>query len=581
MNTDQSPLFAEYLDLCSRAGWDDLIITYPMPITSEDVLIVVDMQNDFVPCDDVNPVGGAFGVAEGGHIVGSIVQLMEHFAASGAMVIATRDYHPYDHCSFHPVGPFPRHCVQGSVGSKFYKDIGECLHELWALKRRAEVVFKGFHEDVDSFGSFEYKEEDLGSRVTCVKESNRLHGCTLNAWTGSVALKCSNQDEDVDAPPDVLSVLSRETLKQLLNKVGTKRVFACGLALDFCVLDTVLNATAAGFEEVYVVLDATRAAHIRGIGQVGSGFLSDPVELKTKMLAHGVKVVPTTALVLPTVQGPSRALQYQEAVGDMFPRALGPFALVPAIGLELTIDSTKERYVATGPQREIVSLAYHSLKPEGLTSPVTKITLSDKTKNALEIPAAATHFVWAFPVPSAGFTDQAWGYFAITTPSAAFFALGGFVYLNDAGGIEAVRALSVGGGLTFQPPAKWRGSGYSQALASRWHKVTAPYMKEKGVKLFTWVNPSEVITPVGGGVPWEVCKHGAFAYLFNEDLTVEDGRNTFFEVSPEATKPQALGHVKASQFRELVKKKASAVAGQLGLNQREDMWAQARRGWFC
>ena len=91
---------------------------------------------------------------------------------------------------------------------------------------------------------------------------------------------------DVNAPPDVLAVLEdgvdrqRRTLAQALEaKRG--RLFVCGLALDFCVMDSCLNAVAAGVEGVHMVLDACRAAHIAGVGAHGSGFLSDPREARS------------------------------------------------------------------------------------------------------------------------------------------------------------------------------------------------------------------------------------------------------------------------------------------------------------
>ena len=64
---------------------------------------------------------------------------------------------------------------------------------------------------------------------------------------------------------------------------GKKRIFVCGLALDFCVMDTCINATFNGFKDVHYVLDAARAAHIPGVGLYGSGFLSDPQDVRQKL----------------------------------------------------------------------------------------------------------------------------------------------------------------------------------------------------------------------------------------------------------------------------------------------------------
>lgn len=63
----------------------------------------------------------------------------------------------------------------------------------------------------------------------------------------------------------------RRNLVELL--AGKRRLFVCGLALDFCVADSAHNARDAGFDNVFMVLDAARAAHIPGVGGFGSGFL--------------------------------------------------------------------------------------------------------------------------------------------------------------------------------------------------------------------------------------------------------------------------------------------------------------------
>eukprot|EP00662_Eupelagonemidae_sp_cell21_P037570 gene37570-48112_t len=72
------------------------------------------MQNDFVPKDAVNPDGGRFAVPEGAQAAQHCSALMHAFADAGGVVVATRDYHPHDHCSFSGHGGhFPAHCVQG------------------------------------------------------------------------------------------------------------------------------------------------------------------------------------------------------------------------------------------------------------------------------------------------------------------------------------------------------------------------------------------------------------------------------------------------------------------------------------
>jgi len=295
-----SPIFREYLQLLAAGGGEALVASNVGKIQPTDALIVVDMQNDFVPRDANNPEGGLLGVAEGGQISHQIVQLMKHFAGAGAAVVATRDYHPVNHCCFLPGGTFARHCVQGTIGSHFYQPVGVCIRE---LQQHCQTVFKGFHESIDSFGGIRYPDTDAMRARLCHSEakdfSRRLQGCTLASWTGSYVLSCSN-DKDVNAPPDVLAAYDRQSLTDWCVSKGVKRVFACGLALDYCVQDTVINASKAGFE-AFMVLDAARALHNPLVGTIGSGFYEDPAEMVDKFTAVSVGLV-SSAMVCPTVQ---------------------------------------------------------------------------------------------------------------------------------------------------------------------------------------------------------------------------------------------------------------------------------------
>jgi len=78
-----------------------------------DALIVVDVQNDFLP-------GGALAVPDGAAVLPAINACLARFAARKLPVFATRDWHPADHCSFHAQGgPWPPHCIAGTVGAAF------------------------------------------------------------------------------------------------------------------------------------------------------------------------------------------------------------------------------------------------------------------------------------------------------------------------------------------------------------------------------------------------------------------------------------------------------------------------------
>jgi len=296
-------------------GWGD------RALTPDDTLLIIDMQNDFIP-GDVAPDGGRFGVAEGGSCVLPIVKLIEAFAEQGALVVGTRDYHPHDHCSFNGYGgPFPAHCVQGSAGSFFFPAIGkaliaaekvsakqarktkhsfgekQCTVEKFPRpdpKSRVEIVFKGFVEEVDSFGGLEYSEQYFKERVEhCDWKPNTKYECVSCAgpWTGCWSFKCSALAETIDAPPDLMAVVrpDKKKLHDIIPKKG--RLLVVGLAFDFCVMDSAVNANILGFEKVFICIEAVRAAHIPGIGQHGSGFLSPPEMLVEKFKKHKIGIV--------------------------------------------------------------------------------------------------------------------------------------------------------------------------------------------------------------------------------------------------------------------------------------------------
>merc|ERR1711988_1076729 len=163
------------------------------------------------------------------------------------------------------------------------------------------------------------------ARVRTRENPARLYGCPLSAWSGSFILKASNSVQDVNAPPDVLSVLERELLVDYLKRQGIRRVFCCGLAMDFCVMDTALNAALEpSFEQVHVIFDAARAAHIPDIpGTHGSGFLSDPAEMKAKMSSRSVKLV-TARYVIGDSFTPENPFETTSTSQAAVPEQLGP-----------------------------------------------------------------------------------------------------------------------------------------------------------------------------------------------------------------------------------------------------------------
>jgi nicotinamidase/pyrazinamidase len=181
-------------------------------IDQQDVLLVVDLQNDFMP-------GGALAVADGD----SIVPIVNRLARNFANVVLTQDWHPPGHVSFASshgdAKPFetivlsygdqtlwPDHCVQGSPGA--------ALHKGLAVDRAILILRKGYNPNIDSYSAF--AEAD---------------GETSTGLAG------------------------------FLEEKSIRRVFACGLATDYCVAWSALDARARGFE-TFVIEDACRAIDV-------------------------------------------------------------------------------------------------------------------------------------------------------------------------------------------------------------------------------------------------------------------------------------------------------------------------------
>jgi len=179
-----------------------------------DVLIVVDVQHDFLP-------GGALAVPDGDAVIAPINRLAKAFRH----VVLTQDWHPKGHASFASSHagkqPFevtdlhygaqvlwPDHCVQGTPGAEISRD----LH----IPHAQLVIRKGYNAGIDSYSGF--------------KEADRQTSTGLEGY---------------------------------LKERGFRRVFCAGLALDFCVAWTALDAAAAGFE-THVIEDASRAIDTNG-----------------------------------------------------------------------------------------------------------------------------------------------------------------------------------------------------------------------------------------------------------------------------------------------------------------------------
>lgn len=124
----------------------------PVDLQPGDALIVVDVQNDFLP-------GGSLAVARGDEVVPVLNQYAERFAARGLPVFATRDWHPENHCSFSArQGPWPPHCVAGTPGAAFAPGL--------RLPPGTAVISKATTPDADAYSGFE--GTDLHARLAAL-----------------------------------------------------------------------------------------------------------------------------------------------------------------------------------------------------------------------------------------------------------------------------------------------------------------------------------------------------------------------------------------------------------------------------
>ena len=117
--------------------------THPRP---GDALIVVDVQNDFLP-------GGTLGVADGDAVLPVLNEYLARFAQEGLSIYATRDWHPRDHCSFRGQGgPWPPHCIADSDGANFAAGL--------QLPSTTHVISKATTAERDAYSGFEGTDLD-------------------------------------------------------------------------------------------------------------------------------------------------------------------------------------------------------------------------------------------------------------------------------------------------------------------------------------------------------------------------------------------------------------------------------------
>ncbi len=175
-----------------------------------DALIIVDVQNDFLP-------GGSLAVPDGDAIIPVLNRYIRLFTERDLPVFATRDWHPSNHRSFKAQGGiWPPHCLAGTRGAAFASEL--------QLPADVYVISKADKPEQDAYSGFQGTD-----------------------------------------------------LSEKLRKLKVRRLWIGGLATDYCVLNTVLDARRQGFE-VFVLRDAIRAVNFRP---------DDGAKAIQKMRGHG------------------------------------------------------------------------------------------------------------------------------------------------------------------------------------------------------------------------------------------------------------------------------------------------------
>lgn len=191
-------------------------------LLEKDALIIVDLQRDFCP-------GGALPVPEGDRIVPVVNRYIEKFSSLKLPVVATRDWHPPNHCSFKEFGgTWPPHCVKNTEGASF--------HPYLKLPGEAKIISKATSRFREAYSGFE------GTK-----------------------------------------------LRNFLRRLKRRRLFICGLATDYCVKSTVLDALRFGFI-TFLLLDGVKGVDINP---------GDSMKAIDEMLSKGAIGMELTDIVFP------------------------------------------------------------------------------------------------------------------------------------------------------------------------------------------------------------------------------------------------------------------------------------------
>jgi len=169
-------------------------------IKPKKALLIVDVQNDFCP-------GGALGIPQGDKIIPTVNKYIRFFSKNKFPILATRDWHPVRTGHFKDFGGvWPVHCIQNSSGAAFHLDL--------KLPKEAILLYKGMDPEQDSYSAFDAQD------------------------------------------------MRGESLPRLLKAMSIKEIYIAGLATDYCVKFTAIDALKYGFK-VKILIDAIKGVDLK------------------------------------------------------------------------------------------------------------------------------------------------------------------------------------------------------------------------------------------------------------------------------------------------------------------------------
>lgn len=195
----------------------------PPKLRNEKALLIVDVQNDFCP-------GGALAVAEGDRVVPVLNRYIEKFLKEDCPIFASRDWHPKKTRHFKDFGgKWPAHCVANTKGAEF--------HSKLKLPKETIILSKGMDPEKNSYSAFQAVDKE------------------------------------------------GKDLLRILKDLGVEELYVGGLATDYCVKFSVLDALKSGFK-VKLLTDAIRGVNIKP---------KDSEHAIKEMLSKGAKLTKTSS----------------------------------------------------------------------------------------------------------------------------------------------------------------------------------------------------------------------------------------------------------------------------------------------